>query len=307
MADRYERVYDVGLLDDLHNYFPGLLYEPDRFRTVSDVLAYIRQNTSRRFNLFDYGARQYQQNREQRQRVPGIPQNTFTRQIPVVNRWQPPVVQVPLGSIPATQQAHHLEFDLTNEVDMALLNPLLRNLDRLLATPLEGPTQQIRRAHGQNRFGSIFQDVVIHASQELIDEASNMRTLLMDLEETCSICQDRMRQGENIRKLNACQHEFHGGCIDNWFLQRSVLCPVCRHDIRDRTPVLRSPILGASSAPAQNPPPIAPSQPSGILNPEEQTDEESDSPIPSEPPREENTSRLRSRTDINSMFNRRLE
>jgi len=49
-----------------------------------------------------------------------------------------------------------------------------------------------------------------------------------------------MRQGEIIRKLNTCQHEFHKECIDNWLLRRSVLCPVCRHDIRnsgDTTPI----------------------------------------------------------------------
>ena len=285
MADRYERVYDVGLLDDLHNYFPGLLYEPDRFRSVSDVLAYVRQNASRRFNLFDYGARQYQQQNTR------VPQNTFTRQTPVVNRWTPP-------HVPATQPAQY-EFDLTSEVDLAILAPLLRSLDRLsgLAPPPPQITRQtLQRAHGTNRFAGIFQDIIVHASQELIDGASNMRTLLMDLEESCSICQDRMRQGENIRRLNACQHEFHGACVDNWFLQRSVVCPVCRHDIRDPTPVIRSPALTATAN--------APAVPSLNENNEE-TDYESDitEPISTGTP----VSRLRTRSDINSMFNRRLE
>ena len=275
MADRYERVYDVGLLDDLHNYFPGLLYEPDRFRTVSDVLGYVRQNASRRFNLFDYGARQYQNTRAGQ-----IPQNTFTRQTPVVNRWTPPV-----SSVPPSQY----EFDLTSEVDLAILAPLLRSLDSLsgLATPPQITRQRLQRAQGANRFASIFQDIIVHASQDLIDGASSMRTLLMDLEESCSICQDRMRQGENIRRLNACQHEFHGACVDNWFLQRSVVCPVCRHDIRDPTPVIRSPALTASAN--------TPAVPAAPL--EEETEEET----------EPTGSRLRTRTDINSMFNRRLE
>ena len=290
MAGRYERVYDVGLLDDLHNYFPGLLYEPDRFRTVSDVLGYVRQNASRRFNLFDYGARQYQQNRSQSTRINNPPRNTFTRQTPIVPTWTPPV------------QPAQYEFDLTSEVDLAILSPLLRSLDRLVGlAPPAIPHQPILRATGGNRFAGIFQDVVIHASQELIDSGSSMRTLLMDLEETCSICQDRMRQGENIRRLNACQHEFHGACVDNWFLQRSVLCPVCRHDIRDLVPVIRSPTLGAVAS-TQAIPPLVPNR--NILNPEDDTDEE-DSPVP-EPPAE-NISRLRSRTDINSIFNRRLE
>jgi hypothetical protein len=277
MADRYERVYDVGLLDDLHNYFPGLLYEPDRFRTVSDVLGYVRQNASRRFNLFDYGARQYQQQQNTR-----VPQNTFTRQTPVVNRWTPPAPVAPPS---------RYEFDLTSEVDLAILAPLLRSLDTLSGLAPPAVTRQtIQRANGANRFAGIFQDIIVHASQELIDNGSNIRTLLMDLEESCSICQDRMRQGENIRRLNACQHEFHGACVDNWFLQRSVLCPVCRHDIRDPTPVLRSPLLTATT----NPPAVP------TVSLEEETEDENE--VPETP-----TSRLRTRTDINSMFNRRLE
>jgi len=278
MADRYERVYDVGLLDDLHNYFPGLLYEPDRFRTVSDVLGYLRQNASRRFNLFDYGARQYQQQNNR------IPQNTFTRQTPIVNRWAPTPAQ--------SQQQTQYEFDLTSEVDLAILTPLIRTLDRLsgLTSPPVIPRQAIQRANGANRFAGIFQDIIVHASQELIDSGSTLRTLSTDLEESCSICQDRMRQGENIRRLNACQHEFHGACVDNWFLQRSVLCPVCRHDIRDPTPVLRSPPLTATANTTAVPP--AP-----LNENNEDTDDSDETP----------TSRLRRRTDINNMFNRRLE
>ena len=64
--------------------------------------------------------------------------------------------------------------------------------------------------------------------------------------------------GENIRSLNACQHEFHTECVDNWYLHLSVLCPVCRHDLRDLTEVRRSPRLTASTPrqAAPNLPPI---------------------------------------------------
>lgn len=242
MNDRYERVYDVGLLDDLHNYFPGLLYEQERFRTVPDVLSYIRQNTSRRFNLFDYGARQYHQS--------NVPRNTFvhpTQQnipsVPVVNRWTP-------SSVPQPQA---VEADITDAIDLSILFPLLRSLDRLTGTPSAQVPVRVNRG---NRFAGLFQDVIINASQELIDGASTLRTLLMDLEESCSICQDRMRQGENIRRLNTCHHEFHGECVDNWFLSRSVLCPVCRHDIRNPTPATRSPLLRAAPSNQDDVPPL---------------------------------------------------
>jgi hypothetical protein len=180
--------------------------------------------------------------------------------VPAVNRWAPPVATAPIRT-----QAAQFEFDFTNNDDLSILLPLIRNLVGV------APAQPIQRAHGANRFTGLFQDIVIHASQELIDDGSSLRTLLMDLEENCSICQDRMRQGENVRRLNACQHEFHGACVDNWFLRRSVLCPICRHDIRDPTPVLRSPLL-SSTQPTQeqqeNIPPV------NLNQGEEETDEE---------------------------------
>ena len=55
MDDRYQRVYDVGLLDDLHNYFPSLLYRPELFHNVQDVLTYVQRRTAARFNLFSHG------------------------------------------------------------------------------------------------------------------------------------------------------------------------------------------------------------------------------------------------------------
>lgn len=212
MSDRYQVVYDIGLLDDIHNYFPGLLYEPERFRTVSDVLEYLQQNTRRRFNLYEHGRQRY---------TGSVPENTFGRstEVPIVNRWSD------------TQRATQA-FDI-DVAEFSILFPLLRGL----ANPLPPPPaiQRVTRQPG------IFEDVLINASIELINSASNVRTLLMELEESCSICQDRMREGENIRRLNACHHEFHSGCVDSWFLRNSVFCPICRHDIRDPTsPVLRA-------------------------------------------------------------------
>jgi len=192
MNSHYEKVYGVGLLDDIHNYFPLILYEPERFLTIQDLLGYIRQTTRTRFNLYDVGRRQY-----------GIPQNTF-----VTPR------HVPQAEVEVTMS------------DMTFLLPLLRSVG--------SPRERTAR-----NFTSLFQDVIVSASHDLVNNASTVRIPTQDLEDSCAICQDRMRQGQNIRKLNTCQHEFHGECIDNWLLERSVLCPVCRHDIRSApaTPV----------------------------------------------------------------------
>lgn len=195
----YERIYNVNLLDDLHNYFPAILYESDRFRTVQDLLFYIKDNISHRFNLYEHGRRSYQ-SRE-------VPQNTIHTPLqPQRNSRRDPIV--------------------TWTDELSFLVPLLRSLDRI--TPQQP-----------------FQDVIIHASQELINSSSTITCLLSDLENSCSICQDRMIQGETIRRLNACHHEFHSECVDRWFLRRSVLCPVCRHDIRNPE-IRRSPLISAS-------------------------------------------------------------
>ncbi len=50
----------MGLLDDLHNYFPALLYDAEEFRTVQDVLQYISLQTRRRFDLYSFGLASYE-------------------------------------------------------------------------------------------------------------------------------------------------------------------------------------------------------------------------------------------------------
>jgi hypothetical protein len=206
----YQRVYEVGLLDDLHNYFPAILYESERFTTVPQLLAYIRQNTLRRFNLFDYGRSQY------------VPENTFVPASPSIPPTAVPPLRMPSSSSVFSQI---FETDSLDTSDFRSLFPILR----VLLPMTSGSSQPLPRT-------SRFSDVIVSASQDLIDTASSLRTLQADTDIQCSICQDIMLQGEQIRTLRACSHEFHRVCIDNWLLHRSVLCPMCRHDIRENNP-----------------------------------------------------------------------
>jgi hypothetical protein len=59
MSNDYVVVYNVPILDDIHNYFPALLYEQGQFQTVPHVLHYVRNQLSSRFNLYSYGASLY--------------------------------------------------------------------------------------------------------------------------------------------------------------------------------------------------------------------------------------------------------
>lgn len=47
---------------------------------------------------------------------------------------------------------------------------------------------------------------------------------------SCSICLDAISEGEISRRLDACRHIFHIGCIDRW-LTTNTSCPVCRNSI----------------------------------------------------------------------------
>jgi len=111
------------------------------------------------------------------------------------------------------------------------------------------PLLQSLRQNTTN-INSRYEDVIVHASQTMVNEASTEETLEQDLEANCAICQDRMRQGELIRKLNICEHTFHKSCIDMWLLHRSVRCPTCRHDIREPALITPSPVASVTASAA---------------------------------------------------------
>ncbi|CAF2294103.1 unnamed protein product, partial [Brassica napus] len=46
----------------------------------------------------------------------------------------------------------------------------------------------------------------------------------------CTLCKSVLAEGEEIRQLSACKHEFHVSCIEEWLQTRSN-CPNCRADV----------------------------------------------------------------------------
>lgn len=78
---------------------------------------------------------------------------------------------------------------------------------------------------------NIAEPVVVRPTAEHIDMGTSIEIINTE-DVSCAICQDVIQPGSEARVIRACDHRFHIGCIDTWFL-RSVNCPTCRHDVRE--------------------------------------------------------------------------
>lgn len=213
----YEQVYGVGLLDDIHNYFPAFLYEPHMFQTIQDALMYMQRQTQTRFNLYNRGLGRYTQTHSQpnmttplasafrnstspmnpsmsvHETIEIIPMNTLT-----------PISLQPVNSLPIGLSFNNFGTEAGN-----LLSTILGNSWNVTS---EGPSMI-----SPSTLDSV---TTLHEVQEAQDE------------NICSICQEGYLENQTKRTINHCRHQFHKVCIDPWF-QRNAHCPVCRFDIRE--------------------------------------------------------------------------
>lgn len=207
----------MRLLDDLHNFFPAILYEPTRFSTVPQLLAYVSTRTRDHFNLFNRGQSQYRAARN----VPTPLLRPVSTTVPSTTRT-PANTAVNLGVDLVTETIDLTPFLSSSFADTASAIRSLLSLGRAPAGAMDpvpvAPTEQ------QIAAATSIQDADEEAHHDLI----------------CSICQEGYITGQHIRKLNHCSHRFHKSCIDPWF-RAHVHCPVCRHDIRETGAAAPSP------------------------------------------------------------------
>ena len=233
----YQTIYGVGLLDDLHNYFPALLYDSSSFSSVADVLRYVQQQTRSRFDLYSYGQREYNVNR------PGHQQNSFpdSRQ----QRMWPSVANATGNNnrnrasnftnvpVPVSIEQNTVSYSVDIEEEGGDDENNIVNTTRLLMSLLNVPRGPIVRSYTTNNpgFDAFLQPVLVRPTAEQITANTTVGHFISDTEHSCAICQDILQGEQESRKLNVCGHWFHKNCIDTWFL-RNVHCPVCRHDVR---------------------------------------------------------------------------
>lgn len=288
MSSNYETLYGVGFLDDLHNYFPALLYDSSSFGNVRDVLGYIQLQARNRFDLFSYGQREYLSTHPAPVPAPvpvPVPAPAFASQPDSVSRrvvrtsfaGMPAPTANPISTLlrrqPSLVPSHSIRIDnaMPNNVGPSTIrenhqiNINIPNLfmdvqdeeadDEEEASPeqvaqeytyvtnallslLNLPQTALTRNYTTvpRTMEQFLQPVVVRPTAEQIDANTSIGNLVSDTEHACAICQDALTSEQEGRKLNACGHWFHRGCIDTW-LERDVHCPVCRHDIREQLPV----------------------------------------------------------------------
>ncbi len=208
----YTQPYAIPVFNNIHNYFPALLYEHERFATVTSLLTYIRDQVRYHSDTFLNAQRDYLYGSGS-QPVQPPAQPPVAAPAPVAPPRTPVIPIAPnirLGTTAADQQFLNSLLNIFSQPDLTLMTTGIFNLP---------------------------DPVTISPSNEVLSNASELLTATADHSGVqCMVCLEHLVAGQELRKLRFCRHLFHRSCIDTWF-ERTIRCPICRHDIRDDLPV----------------------------------------------------------------------
>jgi hypothetical protein len=237
-----QNIYPIQLLNDLHNYFPELLYNPRQFQNVQDVLGYIRSVAN--MTPLERGQHQYN-NRH----------NTYpNRQTPSPGLYNTVPVNSAIPVNSTIPQAFVTTMFEDNIPTARVRVPMNNNTNALMNTLLGGLFGDILGTGGANLNTFLNERVLVFPTNEEIENASTIYRATRNQDDICTICQDSFEQNQEIRRLRYCNHSFHRDCIDTWF-HGNVHCPTCRHDIRE-VEVNQQPNQNTDNNPNNSPPPV---------------------------------------------------
>lgn len=249
-----QNIYQVQLLNDLHNYFPDVLYNSGRFRNVQDLLEYIRQVADT--SPYSRGLTSYNNRQTLNARVNSVNAGRAPptyRSVGLTAPTVPTASTAPTAptisphSIPTTNAAWAQpvmaavfeEHIPTARIRVPLNTTNNTNTTMLMNTILGGMFSDLFAGGGggggDGLQGFLNQRVPVYPSVQEIDRATTLFRAGSNRQgDICTICQDDIDINQEIRILDHCSHSFHRDCIDTW-LQGNVNCPTCRHDIREVT------------------------------------------------------------------------
>lgn len=261
-------IYPIQLLNDLHNYFPDVLYNPGRFRNIQDLLEYIRSVAD--VNPYTRGLRQYNHQYHVAGRAnelrPAPRSNIGTPMAAAPAIPTVPLNRTYINSTAVPNPSLASRFLSGDNVPITLRTTVIDGDTVPLDIPLNMPTGNIMSALITQLFGDALgginstvpfgnlaafldQRVPVTPSAAQIADATLVSTAARTLDEICTICQDQIEANQQVRRIIHCQHSFHKDCIDTWF-RGNVHCPTCRHDIRE--------VQGQTNTDSQTAPPPVP-------------------------------------------------
>ena len=261
-------MYHIQLLNDLHNWFPELLYNSPRFQSVQDVLGYIIQVAND--NSYQVAHQRYNSYRYHMENNQSYLNTPIIHSSPSIPARQSVASASSYGSSNLSNSAnsansanssnssnssgsslfsagplsnifdllygdHQMDSDESNthvHITHTTLPAVSLNMnqDNIITSILGQVLYGRRDASAMQNF--LNQTVIVHPSDDQIENNTSVNTAIRTQDDNCAICQDEIEEGQEMRSINHCRHLFHKHCIDTWF-QTNVRCPSCRHDIRE--------------------------------------------------------------------------
>jgi len=124
------------------------------------------------------------------------------------------MIQLPLGGARAAADDSDEDDD---PIERIAMNPMMALLHLIAISGMFGEEQR-----------GVSQETIEKHSTKFI--LTNIEQQLPANSRDCRICLSDFVIREEIRKLE-CDHCFHVGCVDNWLLERSSQCPLCRSTV----------------------------------------------------------------------------
>jgi hypothetical protein len=257
-------LYSSQLLNELHELFPELLYRPERFHTVQDVLYYIIHVANR--NPYSSGNREYtqsirpayirnlvlhrnpstrtpfqdrygiheimEQRRERRRQQAQQAQQTHQEEQTQQQEQQEQQEQHEQQEQQEQQEQEQQEQQAqqAESSSESVVNANNTSTEQLLTSLFSGllniPSSSLTLSSS-----SVFRNGLMRIpTPEQIQANTDYFVAVSNIDDNCAICQDPMLEEQILRMIYACGHVYHTVCLERAFTI-SGRCPNCRYDI----------------------------------------------------------------------------
>jgi hypothetical protein len=248
----FESVYGFSMLDEIHNFFPEILYDDgifpaDNIRWMRHRIhhlfpqVYVRQQNMYNIYNAEPRLRSYVSWYRENARMDDMPNPEARLPVLIPSLATPPP---PRHGVAPANGAGAARVDLSGAepTPPPTIRRMVRQQSTTLPTLFTSLLWDIREPIAAdtmsdnllNILNQAFIDVTVAPTAVQIDHASTLRAAdEISAETSCSVCQEHA--GAGIWRILHCGHSYHQDCIDTW-LASHVQCPICRTDVRTMRP-----------------------------------------------------------------------